>query len=72
MTMKFHGNRYELKTIIDKTGMLGDWEEITSSKVRYCFFNGAIINWWPKTKSLQIQGSKEAKDKLQNVLNSIL
>lgn len=72
MALKFYGSRQELKSFFDRTGLIGDWKSITPDKISYRFFNGAIVNWWPTTKSLQIQGPKEAKDKLMTMIQAML
>ena len=70
--MKFHGGRSEFKTLLEQTGLLGDWEEITDDRVRYRFYNGTIVNWWPRTKTLNLQGPPEARRKVGDLLNLML
>ena len=56
MTTKFRGSLDDLKKKIGTTGIGGEWAEAPTGK--WCFRgeDGTIVNWWPKTGTIQFQG----------------
>ena len=60
--MKFHGSFDELKRHVEYIARQGDW---SGDDTKWCFRSktGEILNWWPKTGTLQPQGQNS--DKLQ-------
>ena len=63
--MKFNGSIDELKKHVDYISRQGDW---SGDDTKWCFRSkiGELINWWPKTGTLQLQG--QGQDKLQTDL----
>lgn len=59
---KFSGTIEELKKAVEHCGRSGDW---SGHEGKYSFKSskGEILNWWPKTETLQIQGKQPDKFK---------
>lgn len=55
--MKFHGEIDELKAHVEQAGRTGEWSG-DASKWVFRSKSGEIINWWPKTGTLQCQGQR--------------
>lgn len=68
MTNKFYGTIEQLRGLIDGNGNAGDWSEDVTGKFCFRSKNGGILNWWPKTGTLQLQGSARAKELLEMAL----
>ncbi len=54
---KFSGTIEELKKAVDHCGRSGKWSG-DESKYSFKSSRGEILNWWPTTETLQIQGKK--------------
>jgi len=73
METKFFGSYNELDAIIEKSGYLGAWnEEAPENKPTFRFNNGAILNWWPVTGTVQFQGKMPAKEEVKEVIVPML
>jgi predicted nucleotide-binding protein len=55
--MKYEGEIEELKAHVDHIGRNGEWSG-DASKWSFRSKTGEIINWWPKTGTLQCQGQR--------------
>jgi predicted nucleotide-binding protein len=64
---KFKGPFEELQARVAATGCAGSWGDIANGK-QFHADNGAILNWFPKTGTLQVQGSKVEREQLQAAL----
>ncbi len=69
--MKFTGTNDDFKQRIDSLGVKGAWSE---EKDKFCFRTDVIkivINWWPNTGTVTIQGkdSGSLKEKITTVLS---
>ena len=63
---RFRGKFDELKAVVERTGFDGEWHEHANNHHQFRADNGAVLNWWDtKKKTLQIQGSDEAKVEFQ-------
>jgi hypothetical protein len=59
--LKFKGSLEELRKIIARCGISGDWQLHTKSNYhRFRADTGAILNWWSTTGAMNFQG-KEAE-----------
>ena len=65
---KFRGEFAQLETIVSNLGCIGQWEEVNGKKV-FRSEDGAILNWWPNTGTLQAQGPATPKAKLERSRN---
>lgn len=61
---KFEGEFTELKDRVSQIGYVGKWVE-ENGKVVFRSDDGAILNWWSSTKTVNFQGAPEARMKLQ-------
>lgn len=61
---KFHGSLDELKAAVENTNLDGTWSE-KDGKTEFRSKGGAILNWWPKTGTLQFQGNKTESERLE-------
>ena len=64
---KFRGDFAELEIRVSALGYVGEWSE-DDGKWAFRSEDGAILNWWPSTGTLQIQGPKVASTKLREAL----
>ena len=68
---KFHGEFDELATLVSKLGYKGQWEDDDGKKV-FRSEDNAILNWWPKTGTMQTQGPAAPKMKLEEAVTQAL
>jgi predicted nucleotide-binding protein len=66
--MKFRGPFDDLKKFVDTTGAVGEWIESDGHKCVFRSVDGAILNWWVKTGTLQIQGPEPGKSQLSTAI----
>lgn len=70
--MKFNGTFEELKS--KTSNISGRWVDLNANQKQFKTEDGGVINWWPSTGTLQIQGKLEVKglleEKLQDLFNS--
>jgi predicted nucleotide-binding protein len=53
---KFLGNVEELQRLIADQGFEGAWKELPQQQFQFTSLDGAILNWWSKTKTVAFQG----------------
>lgn len=68
---KFRGEFGELETLVSGLGYKGQWEDDSSKKV-FRSDDNAILNWWPKTGTLQAQGPASSRTKLEEAVTKAL
>ena len=68
---KFHGEFRELETLVSGLGYKGQWEDDTDKKA-FRSEDKAVLNWWPSTGTLQAQGPKMPRVKLEEALTNAL
>ena len=53
-----------LPCILDEQGVAGQWSELNG---QYCFraHGKAVLNWWPSTGTLNVQGPQAVADQLR-------
>ncbi len=67
----FNGSLEELKAILKRLGYTGEWSEIVNGH-QFRAADGAKLNWYPRTGTLQCQGRSDIKARLEAVLQSEL
>lgn len=68
---RYRGKLDDLKEVVARTGFDGEWCEHANSHYQFKADNGAVLNWWDtKKKTLNIQGSDEAKAEFQAAFDS--
>ncbi|OPX99210.1 MAG: putative nucleotide-binding protein containing TIR-like domain protein [Syntrophorhabdus sp. PtaU1.Bin002] len=65
MPNKFSGTIDELKCLIETVGLKGKWSGDGSDKHVFKSDNSGILNWWPSTGTVQLQGQDDAKQQLE-------
>jgi len=69
MTKKWKGSHNDLRSTIKSSNIQGSWSIDVKNKHTFHSLKGGILNWWPKTYTMQFQGSKEGKRELENIFN---
>lgn len=65
---KFHGEFDQLEAVVIATGSSGQWEWMPAEFWQYKSPDGAILNWWPSTKTIDFQGSLAARVALEQAI----
>jgi hypothetical protein len=65
MVYKFKGTFEELRGLIKTTGLAGKWVNTWEGRHRFRSHDGGALSWWPSNGSVQIQGQRAAKVKLE-------
>jgi predicted nucleotide-binding protein len=58
---KFLGSIEELQRLVSELGFDGDWVELPHKQFQFTMSDGAILNWWPSTKTIGFQGPPTVK-----------
>lgn len=66
--MKYRGTIEELKGLVERAGIRGEWKEDGQGKHSFRSIEAGVINWWPSTGTLNVQGPADAKLKLEAAL----
>jgi len=71
MTNKFKGTISQLKSRLEDAGLNGEWSESEEEgKYRFKSDDKGVLNFWPSTGTLQLQGPSEAKAALRAAIDS--
>jgi hypothetical protein len=66
MVYKFKGTFEELRGLIKTAGLDGKWvNSWEGNRHRFRSHDGGALSWWPSNGSVQIQGQRAAKVKLE-------
>ncbi len=68
---KFRGELSALQTCVHNLGYIGEWK-VDNGKQLFRSEDGAVLNWWPSTGTIQVQGPREVRNKLQAVIEKEL
>lgn len=68
---KFNGTIQQLRSVVDLTGVAGEWEHMPSGYWRFRSAAGGIINWWPSTGTFNFQGPTTAAYALEVLLRNV-
>jgi len=59
---KFHGTLEQLKTLVEATGLAGEWtEKPQNGLLSFRAKTGEMMNWWPNKGTIQFQGQNADK-----------
>ncbi len=58
---KFLGKIEDLQKLIADIGVDGEWKELPNKVYHFTTPEGAVLNWWNNTKTVQFQGSPSIK-----------
>lgn len=70
MPPKFKGSLDELKAVIEAAGIEGEWKAEAGSKYSFRSQDDGVLNWWPGTGTVQLQGQNAGKAALEAALSS--
>ena len=68
---KFRGELAKLKACVAGLDYQGEWSE-ESEKWVFRSADGAVLNWWPSTGTVNIQGPASARIKFEHALSKVL
>ncbi len=71
MGLHFGGEFDELQRLVRDLKCAGEWRD-TGANAQFRCKDGAIINWWAKTGTLQVQGPPEVRERLERKLAAAL
>lgn len=72
MAQKYHGTITELKKGLKLAQINGRWASDGNGKQTFYSDTGGILNWWPSTKTILIQGKERGKEILEGVYEDLL
>jgi predicted nucleotide-binding protein len=67
---KFLGQPEEFKQAIESLGQRGNWEDFEQG-LKYRTIDGGIILWYRSTGTIQLQGTKPAKERLSEMIKNL-
>ena len=68
---KYHGEFSELETLVAGLGYTGQWDDDNGKKV-FRSEDKAVLNWWPLTGTLQVQGPATPQTRLDEAMTRAL
>lgn len=68
---KYHGEFADLQGLVSKLNYSGQWADENGKKI-FRSNNGAVLNWWPSTGTIQFQGPPDVSNKLENAISSLV
>ena len=71
MTTKFKGSIDDLKARLEAASISGKWSGEGQSKPSFRSDDGGILNWWPNTGTVQLQGKEEAKATIEAAISGV-
>lgn len=70
MPRKFRGTIEELQSLIQGAGIGGEWDDDGRGKRSFRSSDGGVLDWWPSTGTVRIQGSHDAVAQMEAALAS--
>src|SRR4051812_36751500 len=71
MPPKFKGALEDLQKLLTEAGVEGQWKDDGQGKVTFRTEEGGVMNWWPGTGTINVQGSIQAKSELEQALSGV-
>jgi hypothetical protein len=68
----FRGTFARLQHTVALTGIIGEWQYMPARYWRFRCCNGAILNWWESTGTINFQGPEPAKAALEHALDEVV
>ena len=65
---KFTGDLEELKALVEQCGVRGTWAALANGHHQYRTREGAQLNWWQTSGTLNFTGESEAKERLRQAV----
>src|ERR1700674_4075537 len=70
MAQRFKGSLEQLHTLLTSAGIDGAWADDGKGKHSFRSKEDGILNWWPSSGTIQLQGQDEAKDVLEQAISA--
>lgn len=67
MPLKIRCEIAELKAMVDMTGASGQWSEKGAGHWQFRADDGAVLNWWQSSGTLNFQGPLEARQEFEQI-----
>lgn len=67
MAIHYNDTIQNLKNIMQ--GIQGQWSEPQKGQFTFKTYDGGVLNWWPSTGTIQIQGKPSGRILLENILS---
>ena len=68
---KYRGEFTDLQGLVSELKYSGQWADDNGKKV-FRSDDGAVLNWWPSTGTIQFQGKSEVRNRLENGISSLV
>ncbi len=70
----FDSSYQQLQDFVSQTGFDGEWRDLPdrSKGKQFRAHNGAVLNWWPTTRTVNFQGSRLESAELESKLSEIV
>lgn len=68
MPKKYRGTIEELKGLVERAEIPGDWDDDGQGKHSFRSKDAGVFNWWPSTGTLNVQGPAYAKARIEAAL----
>jgi predicted nucleotide-binding protein len=69
---KFFGAIEDLKGVVAGLGFEGEWEFLAGDKHQFTTIDGAVLNWWTKTRTVQFQGATNVRTPFEKRVSEAL
>lgn len=66
---KFGNGLQKLKGVIEESGIIGEWTEGADYHA-FKSEDGGVLNYWPKTSTINFQGTASSKMELEAVIDT--
>ena len=68
----FKGDFEDLHTLVANSGTPGYWRELPNGHIQFRSVRGAVLNWWPTTGTITVQGKPAAVDEFKLSLAALM
>lgn len=69
--MEFKGSYEDLQALVAQLGLEGKWTEGGNNSRQFRTTDGAVIDWWPTTGRIRVQGKQAAKRNCESGLTAL-
>lgn len=69
---RYAGSIYQLQQVIRMTRVVGEWQYMPAGYWRFVGRDGAILNWWPSTGTINFQGPFAAASAFERALIEVV
>ena len=69
---RFSGSLEQLQEIVRLSEVVGDWQFMPAGYWRFLCHDGAILNWWPSTGTIDFQGLLAERQAFELALTEVV